>query len=265
MNTTITNFQFTVLGHHDELITSNIRVVTLEGNPWFVAVDVVRCLGLEDHNISNHLSKVDSSEKRVLKRKAPAQADDSNNALITAIGGSKLTGITIISESGLYKLIMRSDKPQAKAFQDWVTKEVLPSIRKTGSYVTGQPSLQENPQMDPLDLMMAQAELLPKLIAEMREQRRLNAEQAKRLDAQGEALSHIQEQVAEVLEYASVYDFNLSHRLKLPLGQRSILGKEARRLTDAAGKLTKTKAFDGQATYPIKFLKQAAINLSILK
>lgn len=42
--------------------------------------------------------------------------------------------LTVISESGLYKLIMRSDKPQAKPFQDWVTREVLPSIRKTGSY-----------------------------------------------------------------------------------------------------------------------------------
>ncbi|WP_228384636.1 BRO family protein [Rhodocyclus gracilis] len=45
----------------------------------------------------------------------------------------------IISESGLYKLIMRSDKATAKPFQDFVTKEVLPSIRKTGAYVTGQP------------------------------------------------------------------------------------------------------------------------------
>ncbi len=62
----------------------------------------------------------------------------------------------MVSESGLYKLIMRSDKPQAKPFQDWVTQEVLPSIRKTGSYVTGQPSLKENPKMDPLGLMMAQ-------------------------------------------------------------------------------------------------------------
>ena len=49
---------------------------------------------------------------------------------------------TLISESGLYKLIMRSNKPAAKEFQDWVTKEVLPSINATGSYVTGQPSKQ---------------------------------------------------------------------------------------------------------------------------
>jgi prophage antirepressor-like protein len=51
----------------------------------------------------------------------------------------------LISESGLYKLIMRSDKETAKPFQDWVTKEVLPSIRKTGAFVTGQPSIVENP------------------------------------------------------------------------------------------------------------------------
>lgn len=62
----------------------------------------------------------------------------------------------VISESGLYKLVMRSDKPQAKAFQDWVTREVLPSIRKTGAYVTGQPSLAENPKMSALDLAEAQ-------------------------------------------------------------------------------------------------------------
>ena len=57
----------------------------------------------------------------------------------------------IISESGLYKLIMRSDKPQAREFQDWVTKEVLPSIRKTGSY-----SLQPGQAM-PLPTSMADA------------------------------------------------------------------------------------------------------------
>jgi phage anti-repressor protein len=51
------------------------------------------------------------------------------------MGGSSLKHISIVSESGLYKLIMRSDKPDAVAFQNWVTKEVLPSIRKTGGYL----------------------------------------------------------------------------------------------------------------------------------
>lgn len=62
----------------------------------------------------------------------------------------------IISESGLYKFIMRSDKPQARAFQEGVTREVLRPIRKTGAYVSGQPSIVENPNMDPLSLLMSQ-------------------------------------------------------------------------------------------------------------
>ncbi|MEA5159953.1 BRO family protein [Cereibacter johrii] len=52
--------------------------------------------------------------------------------------GRGTSRLTLISESGLYKLAGRSDKPQAAAFQDWVTREVLPSIRKTGSYVAPQ-------------------------------------------------------------------------------------------------------------------------------
>ncbi len=43
-----------------------------------------------------------------------------------------------VSESGLYKLIMRSDKPAARAFQDWVTRDVLPAIRKDGGYIMGE-------------------------------------------------------------------------------------------------------------------------------
>lgn len=58
---------------------------------------------------------------------------------------------TFISESGLYKLILRSDKPQAKPFQDWVTKVVLPAIRKDGGYIAGE----ENTDDD--DLLMARA------------------------------------------------------------------------------------------------------------
>ncbi len=56
----------------------------------------------------------------------------------TLFGLSPGKQMVLISESGLYKLIMRSDKPLAKPFQDWVTKEVLPSIRKNGGYVKDQ-------------------------------------------------------------------------------------------------------------------------------
>ena len=127
-----------------ELNTHSIRVVDIEGNPWFVVSDVCEALGLAinpaNGSYTNHLYKLDKAEKTV----APVP---------TSLAGRSRSK-SVISESGLYKLIMRSDKPQAKAFQDWVTKEVLPSIRKTGAFVTGQASLVENPRMDPLALML---------------------------------------------------------------------------------------------------------------
>lgn len=116
--------------------TSSIRVVTLEGNPWFVGADVLRILFGSTGGKGHCYDRLDSSERCKVKR--------------THLGSPAGKDMEAVSESGLYKLIMRSDKPQAKAFQDWVTKEVLPSIRKTGSFVTGQPSLEENPKMDPL-------------------------------------------------------------------------------------------------------------------
>ena len=51
---------------------------------------------------------------------------------------ARVSRATIITESGLYKLVMRSDKPQAKEFQDWVTGTVLPAIRKDGAYIMGE-------------------------------------------------------------------------------------------------------------------------------
>lgn len=107
--------------------------MTLEGNPWFVAADVCRALGLSlVSGTTNHLLKLDADEK--MQSPQPIQ-------------GMRGASPTLISESGLNRIVLRADSMRAKPFQDWVTKEVLPSIRKTGSFVTGQPSLVENPQM----------------------------------------------------------------------------------------------------------------------
>ena len=119
--------------------------MSLEGDPWFVVKDVLLALG----TYIKPDGKVNAST--ALSRSGLTKEEIKTTPFGTSIRSSML----MVSESGLYKLIMRSDKPQAKPFQDWVTQEVLPSIRKTGSYVTGQPSLKENPKMDPLDLMMA--------------------------------------------------------------------------------------------------------------
>ena len=93
-----------------------IRVIMRLGNPWFVAKDACDCLGVS--NSRDAVARLDDDEKDVGK------AD--------TLGGSQ--DMMLISESGLYTLIMRSNKPEAKVFRKWVTSEVLPSIRKTGGY-----------------------------------------------------------------------------------------------------------------------------------
>lgn len=102
--------------------SNSIRVVTLDGAPWFVAADVCRVLGLTmASGTHRYLGKLAKDEKRIL-----TSADVPNSGL-----GRSPTA-AVVSESGLYKLVMRSDKPQARAFQDWVTRVVLPAIRKDG-------------------------------------------------------------------------------------------------------------------------------------
>ena len=95
---------------------AEFRVFNREGEPWFVLADVCRSLGIK--NPSDAAARLDDDEKGV--------------AQIDTLGGSQK--LRIINESGLYSLILRSEKPEAKRLKKWVTAEVLPSIRKTGGY-----------------------------------------------------------------------------------------------------------------------------------
>lgn len=106
-------------------------MVLIEGTPWFVAADVCRALGMPGFP-STYTNRLSSDEKRVLRRGEVSSFD-----LETSLFVSKTPTVTLISESGLYKLVMRSDKPEARSFQDWVTRVVLPAIRKDGMYVAG--------------------------------------------------------------------------------------------------------------------------------
>ena len=98
-----------------------IRVLTIEGEPWFVGKDVAEVLGYSNSRkaIADH---VDSEDKGVTK--------------CYTLGGTQQ--IAIINESGLYSLILSSKLPDAKKFKRWVTSEVLPTIRKHGAYMTDQ-------------------------------------------------------------------------------------------------------------------------------
>ena len=95
---------------------NQIRTILKDGEPWWVLADV--CQVLEIKNSRDVTTRLDEDEKGV--------------GQIDTLGGNQ--NMTIINESGLYKVILRSDKPEAKKFTRWVTHEVLPAIRKTGQY-----------------------------------------------------------------------------------------------------------------------------------
>lgn len=99
-----------------------VRVIEKDGEPWFVAADVARVLDIQ--NIRQNLNDLDDDEAGVY-----------NTYIRSANGVEQKRQLNIINESGLYNLIFRSRKPEAKKFRKWVTAEVLPSIRKTGMYV----------------------------------------------------------------------------------------------------------------------------------
>ncbi|WP_370637785.1 Bro-N domain-containing protein [Pseudochrobactrum sp. XF203] len=88
----------------------------------------------------NTAKVLSATEIRVVRRHPKLPSDFKSLAHVFA--GTKVSHYALISESGLYKLIMRSDKPEARGFQNWVTREVLPTIRKTGSYSVNKESTQ---------------------------------------------------------------------------------------------------------------------------
>ena len=99
---------------------AEVRTVQIDGEPWFVLADICRELEI-------------SNSRMVSER---LESDELMSAKLTS--GGQRREMTIINESGLYTVILRSDKPQAKPFRKWVTSEVLPSIRKHGAYMTDQ-------------------------------------------------------------------------------------------------------------------------------
>ena len=109
-NTSNTNNQVFNFGDHE------VRTVIKEGEPWFVAKDV--CDVLEYRSANDMTRNLDDEEK--------------GTQVVRTLGGEQL--VSVINESGLYSAILKSRKPEAKAFKKWVTSEVLPSIRKQGKY-----------------------------------------------------------------------------------------------------------------------------------
>ncbi len=123
-----------------------VRTTVIEGEPWFVAKDVCDVLGLA--HVARSLSKIPDSQKGVQR--------------LNTLGGTQ--HMSVISESGLYRLVMRSDRPEAEPFIAWVTEEVLPTIRKTGGVYLS-PQKTEELLADP-DLIIGLAQQVKKLKSE---------------------------------------------------------------------------------------------------
>lgn len=112
------------------------------GEPWFVLKDVCNILGI---------SKYRDTAARL-------DADERGSVEVDTLGGTQQ--VIAVNESGLYHVILRSDKPEAAPFRKWVTSEVLPSIRKNGGYIAGQE------QLTPEELMAKALLVANKTLAE---------------------------------------------------------------------------------------------------
>lgn len=164
----------------------NIRTISINGIPYFVGKDVAAVLGYERPTkaIQDH---VDTEDKDVV----PIQ---------DSIG--RMQNTPIINESGLYSLILSSKLPQAREFKRWVTKEVLPTIRKHGAYLT--PEKVEEVLTDPDTIISLATQLKKERTA------RLMAEQQ---------VAIAEQQVAELKPKASYYDKVLANPALMTITQ----------------------------------------------
>ena len=135
--------------------STEIRTIQNDGEPWFVLKDV--CNVLHIGNSRDVVARLDHDEKGV--------------GQIDTLGGKQ--EMTIINESGLYNVILRSDKPEAKPFRKWVTSEVLPTIRRHGMYATP----------DTVEKMLADPDTTIKLLETIKQERAARLA----LEAQAEA------------------------------------------------------------------------------
>ncbi|QDP09769.1 phage antirepressor Ant [Prescottella equi] len=109
---------------HYQYGTSSIRTLLIDGEPWFVLADLTKVLGIRQF-------RADRLDDGVIR----------NHPVLDGLGRTQQT--SIVSEAGMYEVVIRSDKPEAARFRRWITAEVLPSIRKTGGY-NALPALSED-------------------------------------------------------------------------------------------------------------------------
>lgn len=127
--------------------SSPIRTVLRDGQPWFVASDICKALGYANPSkaVADHLDDDERSHEQLDRSRMGSKA-------------------VVINESGLYALVLRSRKPEARKFAKWVTAEVLPAIRKTGSYALPVAASKPAPKALPNGLSIDQRDVIKSLV-----------------------------------------------------------------------------------------------------
>lgn len=171
-----------------------VRVITRDGEPWFVVADV--CRALEIGNSRMATDRLDEDEKA-----AVSLTDTSSN------GVSQNRKMSIVNEPGLYSLVLGSRKPEAKAFKRWITHEVIPSIRKHGAYATE----------ETLDNIISNPDFGIRLLQELKAER----EQRTKLEQQNLLLSQenkaLESEAEAMRPKASYYDLILQSPDAMPI------------------------------------------------
>lgn len=202
----------------------NIRVIEIDGEPWFIAGDVALALGYRDaYNATRWLLDAERGTHLV---STPGHQQE----------------VTIISEAGLYRMVMRSNKEQAVQFQLWIAHEVLPAIRKTGHYAVA--------PMTPAEILLAQAQQL--------------VDQERRITHISSQLTELGARVDGIEQRSGWYTalgFARMHNLPTDHASLNRLGRDAARITRRAGiepaKVT-NEAFGEVGSYPESCLREAA-------
>lgn len=165
----------------------DVRVVERDGEPWFVAADVCRALEID----RTQTRRLDEDEKSLCSTQTP--------------GGQQ--EMTIVNEPGLYTLVLGSRKPEAKTFRRWITHEVIPAVRKTGSYSVA---------LSPAEQLLAQAQIL--------------VDQEKRMSAVEDKVQHLeakmttrQDEGYTIAGYASLLSLKVDWKTAKALGIKATM------------------------------------------
>lgn len=180
-----------------------VRVAGTSENPLFCLTDICRILDIK--NVGDCKSRLD--QKGIVLTDTPTK------------GG--IQSLVYINEKNLYKVIMRSDKPQAEPFQDWVCGDVLPTIRKTGSYSAQQ-------QLTPSELILQLAQV------NVENERKMRELEAKQDQLQAE-IEEIKQRTTTDLHQSTIVAYISRNSIKLDVSRYGAMGRKASALCKKRG------------------------------